>query len=323
MISAIQRPGQPASVGPTLGVSFARVRSVHPPRLRRLPGPGRFKEKLAAVPQHPPPRPCREVSIGHHGETMVGFLKPRLPLRHHPQAVHQAAARPAWKIRRGAPSPTTREELHHIEDAIRTFVDRELVSMLDSAPPPSGSTDVSVAHVAIGSKPRATSISRVRASAPPPARIAIEQQFGLDRRQPPRARLDRPPRRRPSGQNPRESPSPGSTSARASNLVPRAARGTPSPGDAELPPLRHLRRRPRRVARPRPTRTEAVYNLHARPAGRRDARRPVVRRPRRSSPAAERGVPAASRLRWSAWTAVWEQLGARRAAGAGHRRAEA
>jgi hypothetical protein len=120
------------------------------------------------------PALLREVQIGHHGETMVGLLKPGFHSGTIPKRFTKLR-RAAWKAdERGV--ARHREELHHVEDAIRTFVDRELVSMLNAAPA-FRVVDVAVAHVAIGSN-RVHIDLACPSIAPDTARIAIEQQSG-------------------------------------------------------------------------------------------------------------------------------------------------
>src|SRR5262249_26335691 len=73
MISGISGPAS-RLVGPPLGVSFAAF------AVFILPGFAgflvwKFKENWALY-RSTRPATLREVSIGHHGETMIGFLKP-------------------------------------------------------------------------------------------------------------------------------------------------------------------------------------------------------------------------------------------------------
>src|SRR5262249_37263919 len=120
------------------------------------------------------PTTLREVSFGHHGETMVGFLKPGFHSGTIPKRFTKLR-RAAWKAdERGV--ARHRNELHHRADTIHTYVDRELVSMLNAA---AGFrvTDVAVAHVTVGSN-RVVIDLACPSVAPDAARIAFEQQSG-------------------------------------------------------------------------------------------------------------------------------------------------
>ena len=86
--------------------------------------------------------------IGHHGESMVRFMKPGFHSGTIPK-LFTKLRRAAWKDdERGVAKH--REGLHHVEEAVATFVDRQLVSMLNEVPA-FKPTDVAVAHVEIGS----------------------------------------------------------------------------------------------------------------------------------------------------------------------------
>ncbi|HEU4727985.1 MAG TPA: hypothetical protein VFT22_08860, partial [Kofleriaceae bacterium] len=117
------------------------------------------------------PKALREISIGHHGESMVGFLKPGFHSGTIPKRFTKLR-RAAWKgDERGVAKH--RAALHHVEDAIHKFADRELVSMLNQAQLRAG--EVAVSHVALGSNRvhidlACPSLSTAR------ARIAFEQQ---------------------------------------------------------------------------------------------------------------------------------------------------
>jgi hypothetical protein len=115
-----------------------------------------------------------QVSIGHHGETMVGFLKPGFHSGTIPKRFTKLR-RAAWKAdERGVAKH--REELHHLEEAVYKFADRELVSMLNEARA-FRVADVAACHVAIGSNRVQIELACPSVS-PTRARIAIEQQSG-------------------------------------------------------------------------------------------------------------------------------------------------
>jgi len=94
------------------------------------------------------PKALGPLAIGHHGESMVAFLKPGFHSGTIPK-LFTKLRRAAWKDdERGVAKH--KEGLHHVEESIEKFVDRQLVSMLNevaSFEP----TDVAVSHVEIGS----------------------------------------------------------------------------------------------------------------------------------------------------------------------------
>jgi hypothetical protein len=120
------------------------------------------------------PRTLHQITIGHHGETMVGFLKPGFHSGTIPKRFTKLR-RAAWKAdERGVAKH--RDELHHVEQAIDHFADRELVATLHQAAAFRGA-GVAVHHVALGSN--RVQIELVCPSvSPEPARIAIEHQSG-------------------------------------------------------------------------------------------------------------------------------------------------
>ncbi|HZJ68307.1 MAG TPA: hypothetical protein VFD36_32620 [Kofleriaceae bacterium] len=120
------------------------------------------------------PRTLRQVSIGRHGESMIGFLRPGFHSGTIPKRFTKLR-RAAWKGDERAVAKH-RAELHHVEDAIHKFAHRDLVSMLNEAAP-FRITDVAVAHVAIGSN-RVHIDLACPSRSPDRARIAFEQQSG-------------------------------------------------------------------------------------------------------------------------------------------------
>ncbi len=88
------------------------------------------------------------LGIGHHGESMVGFMKPGFHSGTIPK-LYTKLRREAWKDdERGVAKQ--KEGLHHVEESIENFVDRQLVSMLNES---HGfrATDVALNHVELGS----------------------------------------------------------------------------------------------------------------------------------------------------------------------------
>lgn len=77
------------------------------------------------------PRELHPVAIGHHGESMVGFLKPGFHSGTIPK-LFTKLRRAAWKNDAHGIGKH-KEALHHVEEAIWKFADRELVSLLDEA----------------------------------------------------------------------------------------------------------------------------------------------------------------------------------------------
>jgi hypothetical protein len=171
IVSAISGPATKI-MGQTLGVSFAAF------TMLVLPGLAgflvwEFKENWKLY-RKTRAKTVREVSFGHHGETMVQLLKPGF----HSGTIPKRFARlrsAAWNDDERAVAKH-RAALHHVEEAIHTFVDRELVSMLNEAIA-FRVTDVAVAHVAISSN-RVQIDLACPTIAPDPARITFEQQSG-------------------------------------------------------------------------------------------------------------------------------------------------
>ncbi|MBS1117915.1 MAG: hypothetical protein H6Q90_143, partial [Deltaproteobacteria bacterium] len=90
----------------------------------------------------------RPLGIGHHGETMVGLMKPGFHSGTIPK-LYTKLRRAAWRHdERGVAKQ--REGLHHVEQAIEKFVDRQLVSMLNEVEA-FRATDVALQHVELGS----------------------------------------------------------------------------------------------------------------------------------------------------------------------------
>jgi hypothetical protein len=70
------------------------------------------------------------VHVGHHGETMSGLLVPGF----HQGTIPKLYAKLRRAVRAGKPTGKAREELHHVQHAIRTFVERELCRLLSESP---------------------------------------------------------------------------------------------------------------------------------------------------------------------------------------------
>jgi hypothetical protein len=86
--------------------------------------------------------------IGHHGETMVGFLKPGFHSGTIPK-LFTKLRRAAWR-RDDTAIAKQHAGLHHVEEAIAKFADRQLVSMLVEVEA-FRARDVALEHITIGS----------------------------------------------------------------------------------------------------------------------------------------------------------------------------
>jgi hypothetical protein len=171
MISALDGPARQL-MGRALGASFAAF------TVFVLPGLAGFlvwelKENWKLY-RKTRPKVLPQVSIGHHGETMLGFLKPGFHSGTIPKRFTKLR-RAAWKAdERGV--TRHRVELHHLEDAIHKFADRELVSMLNEAAA-FRVADVAARHVTLGSNRVQIELASPSLS-PEPARITFEYQSG-------------------------------------------------------------------------------------------------------------------------------------------------
>lgn len=114
------------------------------------------------------------LGIGHHGESIVGFLRPGFHSGTIPK-LFTRLRRAAW---RGDDKGIAKqhEGLHHVEEAIAKFVDRQLVSMLVEVEA-FGATDVALSRIDIGSnRVQMTIVCPSVGSAP--ATIRFELQSG-------------------------------------------------------------------------------------------------------------------------------------------------
>ncbi len=94
------------------------------------------------------PKQLAAAKIGHHGETMDQFLRPGLHSGTIPK-LYMKLRRAAWKCDDHAVAKH-KEALHHVEEAIWKFTDRELVSLLNEAGS-FGAIDVAVHEIDIAS----------------------------------------------------------------------------------------------------------------------------------------------------------------------------
>ena len=94
------------------------------------------------------PATLQPLAIGHHGESMIGFLRPGFHSGTIPK-LFTKLRRAAW---RGDEKGIAKQHdgLHHVEEAIAKFVDRQLVSMLVEVPA-FRATDVALLRIDIGS----------------------------------------------------------------------------------------------------------------------------------------------------------------------------
>ena len=120
------------------------------------------------------PPTLEALGIGHHGESMVGFLRPGFHSGTIPK-LFTRLRRAAW---RGDEKGIAKqhEGLHHVEEAIAKFVDRQLVSMLVEVEA-FRATDVALSRIDIGSnRVQMTIVCPSVGSAP--ATIRFELQSG-------------------------------------------------------------------------------------------------------------------------------------------------
>ena len=120
------------------------------------------------------PATLEPLGIGHHGESMVGFLRPGFHSGTIPK-LFTRLRRAAW---RGDEKGIAKqhEGLHHVEEAIAKFVDRQLVSMLVEVEA-FRATDVALSRIDIGSnRVQMTIVCPSVGSAP--ATIRFELQSG-------------------------------------------------------------------------------------------------------------------------------------------------
>jgi hypothetical protein len=116
----------------------------------------------------------KQVVIGSHGETMLGFLKPGFHSGTVPK-LFTKLRRAAWRgDEKGVAKQ--REGLHHCEESIHNFVERELVAMLNEATAFKAG-DVSCAHIGIGSN-RVQIDLQCPSHGPDPLAIRFEFQSG-------------------------------------------------------------------------------------------------------------------------------------------------
>lgn len=120
------------------------------------------------------PEAMRSLAIGHHGETVASFLRPGFHSGTIPK-LYTKLRRAAWK---GDERSVTKHHagLHHVEEAIAKFADRQLVSMLNEVAA-FGATDVSLEHVEIGSNRIQITIA-CPSIGPDPSTIRFELQSG-------------------------------------------------------------------------------------------------------------------------------------------------
>jgi hypothetical protein len=120
------------------------------------------------------PNTLKAVQIGHHGETMVAFMKPGFHSGTIPK-IYAKLRRAAWKSDEKGVA-RHKEALHHVEEAIEKFADRELVSMLNESNA-FHATDVNAQHVEIASNRVAIELVCPSIAAEP-AQIVFEEQSG-------------------------------------------------------------------------------------------------------------------------------------------------
>ncbi|NVB82626.1 MAG: hypothetical protein HOV81_29870 [Kofleriaceae bacterium] len=114
------------------------------------------------------------IAIGHHGESMIGFLKPGFHSGTIPK-LFTKLRRAAWRDDEGGVAKQ-HEGLHHVEEAIEKFADRQLVSMLVEVDA-FRARDVTLERIDIGSNRVQITLACTRLS-PSPVVIRFELQSG-------------------------------------------------------------------------------------------------------------------------------------------------
>jgi hypothetical protein len=94
------------------------------------------------------PRALKAIAIGHHGESMATLLKPGFHSGTIPK-LFTKLRRAAWRGD-GQALARYKDGIHHVEEAISTFVERQLVSMLNEVSA-FAATDVALEDVEIAS----------------------------------------------------------------------------------------------------------------------------------------------------------------------------
>lgn len=117
------------------------------------------------------------LALGHHGETMRGFLRPGFHSGTVPAAFAKARAAVAKADRRGVPPVTEKYEdtLHHVEHAVEAFVERELLASVRTTTAWRGVT-VEVAAVHLGLQRVACEV-RAPGVAAEPAGVVFTRQW--------------------------------------------------------------------------------------------------------------------------------------------------
>ncbi|MBK9033706.1 MAG: hypothetical protein IPL61_20980 [Myxococcales bacterium] len=161
-----------AVVGPTLGASFAAF------TVLVLPGIAGFLawelNSNWKLYQANRPAVLEPEKIGSHGETMGALLRPGFHSGTLPK-LFARLRRATWKGDARAVAKA-REGVHHAEEAVRHFVDRQLVALLNQDLI-FRATDVAVPHVEVGSNRLRIELA-CPSVGPGRATIAIEEQSG-------------------------------------------------------------------------------------------------------------------------------------------------
>ena len=116
------------------------------------------------------PRTLQPLIVGHHGETIARLLRPGFHSGTIPK-LFTKLRRAAWRDDEHL-AARAKEGLHHVEEAVATFVHRQLASLL-AATPQFGATDIAVEHVDIASN-RIDIVLACPSISPQPATLRIE-----------------------------------------------------------------------------------------------------------------------------------------------------
>lgn len=120
------------------------------------------------------PKVLKPIIIGHHGETMSRLMRPGFHSGTIPK-LFTKLRRAAWQGDEHGVA-RAKEGLHHVEEAIEMFVDRQLASILNEAEAFQG-TDLAVTHVELGSNRIQIELA-CPSIADTPATIRIELEAG-------------------------------------------------------------------------------------------------------------------------------------------------
>jgi hypothetical protein len=124
------------------------------------------------------PRVLKPSVVGHHGETMVRLLRPGVHSGTIPRAFDRlrSAAREAASGGSSKGVHRARESIHHVEEAVRHFVEREFLALCDASPTLAG-LGVGPAEVAVATFRILVEVRQGDSGAPPWV-LGLEERLG-------------------------------------------------------------------------------------------------------------------------------------------------